>query len=91
MKKQKFDKKWRTQALSKKDTTEQNNQSNKLQEFAFCIGNVSSTIDFEQFGDLKNLIILNNLKEKLVNSWLLGSFYLNHFQDEGSPLPAFPM
>ena len=67
--------------LPKKGTTEQNNQSNKLQGFAFCIGNVNSMIDFEHFGDLKNLIILNILKEKLVNSCLLDLFHLNHIQE----------
>ena len=40
--------------------------------------------DFEHFGDLKNLIILNIWKEKLVNSYLLGLFYLNHIKDGGA-------
>ena len=47
----------------KKGTAEQNKQSNKLPGFAFCIGNVSSTIDFEYFRDLKNLIILKIERE----------------------------
>ena len=41
-----------------------NNQSNKLQAFAFCVVSVNSTIVvFEDFQDFKNLIILNILKE----------------------------
>ena len=40
-----------------------------LQEFAFCLVNVNSTVVFEHFKDLKNLIILNNLKEKSFASW----------------------
>ena len=66
-----------------RDTIEQNNQSSKLQVFAFCVVNVNSTIVLEHFGNLKNLIILNIFKEKLVNSCLLGSFYLNPIQDGG--------
>ena len=54
-----------------KKVTEQNNQSNKLQAFAFCIVKINSTIVFEYFEDLKNLIILNILKEKLGISCLL--------------------
>ena len=40
----------------------------------FCIGNINSMIVFEHFRDLKNLIILNILKEKLVNSCLYLTF-----------------
>ena len=47
-----------------------------LQAFAFCAVNVNSTVVFKHFEDLKDLIILNILKEKLVMSYLLGSFYL---------------
>ena len=47
-----------------------------LQAFAFCVVNVNSTVVFKHFEDLKDLIILNILKEKLVMSCLLGSFYL---------------
>ena len=47
-----------------------------LQAFAFCVVNVNSTVVFKHFQDLKDLIILNILKEKLVMSCLLGSFYL---------------
>ena len=36
-----------------------------LQEFALCVANVNSTAVFEHFEDLKNLIILSILKEKL--------------------------
>ena len=46
-----------------------------LQAFAFCVVNVNSTVVFKHFEDLKDLIILNILKEKLVMSCLLGSFY----------------
>ena len=37
-----------------------------LHAFAFCEVNVNSTVVFQHFGDLKYLIILNILKEKLV-------------------------
>ena len=63
--------------LPRKGITEPNNQSNKLQAFAFCVVNVNSTIVFVESEYFKNLIILNILKEKLVISCLLGSFYLN--------------
>ena len=77
--------------LSKKGTTEQNNQSNKLQAFAFFLVNVNSTIVFEHFGELKNLIILNILREKLVNTCLRGLFYLNPIQDgREAPYQFFP-
>ena len=63
-----------------------------LQVFAFCVINVNSTIVFEHFEDLKNLIIFNIFKEKLVNPCLLASFYFNRIQmEEGgkkAPLPA---
>ena len=45
-----------------------------LQVFAFCAENVNLTVAFKHFEDLKDLIILNILKEKLVMSCLLGSF-----------------
>ena len=48
-----------------------------LQVFAFYKVNVNLTVVFKHFEDLKNLIILNTLKEKLVMSCLLRSFYLN--------------
>ena len=47
-----------------------------LQAFAFCIVNVNLTVVFKNFEDLKYLIVLNILKEKLVISCFLGSFYL---------------
>ena len=47
-----------------------------LQAFIFCLVNVNSTIVFEHFVDIKNLIILNILKEKLVIFCLPESFYL---------------
>ena len=47
-----------------------------LQAFAFCVVNVNSSIRFKHFENLKDLIILNILKENLVISCLLGSFYL---------------
>ena len=34
-----------------------------LQAFAFCVVNVNSTVVFKHFEDLKDLIILNILKE----------------------------
>ena len=37
-----------------------------LQAFAFCDVNVNSTFVFKHFEDLKDLIILNILEEKLV-------------------------
>ena len=46
-----------------------------LQAFAFRVVNVNSTVVFKHFEDLKYLIILNILKEKLIMSFLLGSFY----------------
>ena len=46
-----------------------------LQAFAFCVVNVNSTIVLKHFEDLKDLIIWNILKEKMVMSCLLGSFY----------------
>ena len=39
-----------------------------LQAFAFCIVKINSTLVFKQLEDLKDLIILNILKEKLVAS-----------------------
>ena len=43
---------------------------------AFCTVNVHSTVVFEHFEGLENLISLSILKEKLVISSLLGSFYI---------------
>ena len=48
-----------------------------LQAFDFYVVNVNSTVAFKHFEDLKDLIILNILKEKLVMSCPLRSFYLN--------------
>ena len=47
-----------------------------LQSFAFYVVNVNSTVVFKHFEDLKDLITLNILIEKLVMTCLLGSFYL---------------
>ena len=47
-----------------------------LQAYAFYVVNVNSTVAFEHFEDLKNLIILNILKEKLFVFYLVTSFYL---------------
>ena len=47
-----------------------------LLAFAFCVVSVNSTVVFKHFEDLKDLIILNILKEMLVMSCLLGSFHL---------------
>ena len=56
--------------------TEQSIQG--LQEFAFCVVKVNSTVVFKHFEDLKDLIILNILKENLshlkiesLSSWAL--------------------
>ena len=79
--------------LLRKGATEQNNQSNKLQAFAFCVVNVNETIVFKHFEDFKNLI-LNFLKEKLVISCLLDSFYLYPLQEgPGKKVPYhfFPL
>ena len=48
----------------------------RLQGFAFCVVNLNSAVVFKVFEDLKDLIILKILKEKLVMSCLMGSFYL---------------
>ena len=47
-----------------------------LQAFAFYVVNSNSTVAFKHFEDLKDLIILNIPKEKLVVSCLLGAFYV---------------
>ena len=44
-----------------------------LQAFSFCVVNVNSTVVFKHFEDLKDLIILNILKDVLSS----GLFYLN--------------
>ena len=44
--------------------------------FAFCVVNVNSAVVLKHFEDLRDLIILKILKEKLVMPCLLGSFYL---------------
>ena len=51
-----------------------------LQTFTFCVVNVNTTVVSKDFEDLKDLIILKILKEKLVMSCLLGSFYLKIVQ-----------
>ena len=48
----------------------------ELQEFVFWVVNVNSTVVFKHIENLKDLNILNILKEKLVMSCILGSFYL---------------
>ena len=48
----------------------------KLQAVAFFIVNVNSNVVFKHFKDLKDSIILDIMKEKLVMPCLLGSFYL---------------
>ena len=48
----------------------------ELQALAFCVLKVNSTVVFTDFEDLKDLIISNILKEKLVMPWLLGIFKL---------------
>ena len=47
-----------------------------LQVFNFCVVNANSAVLFKHFQGLKDLIILNIKKKKLVMSCLLGSFYL---------------
>ena len=47
-----------------------------LKAHAFYVVKVYSTIVFNHFEGLKDLIILNILKEKFVMSCLLASFYL---------------
>ena len=47
-----------------------------IKAFAFCAVNVNSAVVFKHFEDLKELIILNILKEKLVMFYLVGSFYI---------------
>ena len=48
----------------------------ELEAIALCVVIVNSTVVFKHFEDLKDLIIWKILKEKLVMSYLLGSFYL---------------
>ena len=48
-----------------------------LQAFAFYVVNVNSTVVSKHSAGLKDLIILKILKEELVMSCLLGSFYFN--------------
>ena len=50
----------------------------ELQAFAFSVVNANSTVVFKHFDNLRNLIILNILKEILVMSCLLDSFYLKN-------------
>ena len=47
-----------------------------LQAFPFCLVNVNSTVILKHFEDLKDLVIWDILKERLVMSCHLGSFYL---------------
>ena len=47
-----------------------------LRAFAFCVVKVNSIVVSEHFEDLKNPIILNISKKKLVVSCLLDSFYI---------------
>ena len=55
---------------------ENRTSSPRLQALTFCVVNVNSTAVFKHFENLKDLVILNILKEKLIMSCLLGSFYL---------------
>ena len=48
-----------------------------LQAFALCVVNINSTVVLKHFENLKDLITLNILNEKLVQSCLLASFILN--------------
>ena len=65
-----------TQKVYFQSKTEQTVQG--LQAFAFNVANVNSTVVFKHFEYLKDLIIWNILKEKLVMSCLLASFYLKN-------------
>ena len=51
-----------------------------LKVFAFYEVNVNSSVVFKHFGDLKDLIILKILKERLVMSFRLGSFILKLYK-----------
>ena len=42
-----------------------------LQAFAFCVVNVNSTVVFKHFEDLKNLIILNISKVKMISKVMI--------------------
>ena len=53
-----------------------------IQEFVFCVVKVNLMVVFEHFEGLKNLIVLNTVKEKLVISCLVGYFYLKKCHDE---------
>ena len=50
------------------------------QAFAFRVVNVNWTVVFKHFEDLKDLIILKILKERLVMSFRLGSFILKLYK-----------
>ena len=63
--------------------------SPRLQAFAICVVNVNSTVVFKHFEDLKNLITLNILKEKLIMSCLLGSFYFKIVQSFSNSTALF--
>ena len=51
--------------------------SPRTTHFFFYVMNVDLTVAFEHFEDPRSLIILNILKEKLVISYIVGSFYLD--------------
>ena len=51
-----------------------------LQAFLFCLVNGNSTVIFKHLEDLKNLIILNILKEILVMSCLWALFILKLYK-----------
>ena len=55
----------------------QNKHSKDYKPLLFYVVKVNSTVLFKNFEDLKDLSIFNILKEILVMSCLLGSFYLN--------------
>ena len=42
-----------------------------LQAFAFCVVNINSTVVFKHFEDLKNLIILNISKVKMISKVMI--------------------
>ena len=42
-----------------------------LQTFSFCVVNINSTVVFKHFEDLKNLIILNISKVKMISKVMI--------------------
>ena len=51
-----------------------------LQAFAFCVVNVNSTVVFKHFEDLKDLIILNTSKVKMIRKVMIKFRCTSQFQ-----------